>query len=128
RSLATPAPTVPRPSRPMRTSFTVEGTARAPARSGLELLEAAQRLPDPLLVLDQREAHVPFAVLAEADAGRDGDLGLLHAELGELQRAEPAERLGDGRPHEHRPLGLVDRPSDLVQTVHEHVATLAVHL
>src|SRR5271166_3447517 len=37
----------------------------------------ARGLADALLVLDQREAHKVVAVLAEADARRDGDVGLL---------------------------------------------------
>src|SRR5436309_15486234 len=71
RSLTTPAPTVPRPSSPIRTSFMPR------AGSAGDVLEAAQGLADPLLVLDQREPHVALAVLAEADAGGHGDLGLL---------------------------------------------------
>ena len=54
---------------------------------------AARRLADALLVLDQRKAHVVVAVLAEADAGRDGDVGLLDQELREFERAEIAEAL-----------------------------------
>src|SRR6185436_11686244 len=71
RIFTTPAPTVPRPSTPMRTSFTVLMIFRLIATSAAQVLEAAQGLPDPMLVLHQREAHVAFAVLAEADAGRD---------------------------------------------------------
>ena len=37
-------------------------------RLGQHLLDPAQRLPRALFVLDQREAHVPVAVVAEADA------------------------------------------------------------
>ena len=37
-----------------------------------EALDVAQRLADALLVLDQGEAHVALAVLAEAHAGRHG--------------------------------------------------------
>src|SRR6266705_845815 len=78
RILTTPAPTVPSPSKPMRTSLT-GGTGRCllgPA-SAAQLLEAAQRLPDALLVLHQRETHVALAVLTEADAGRHRHPGLL---------------------------------------------------
>src|SRR5215467_1419860 len=121
RSLTTPAPTVPRPSRPRRTSFTT-------VMSVAEAFQATQRLPDALFVLHQGEPHVALAVLPEADAGRDRDLRFLDEELGELQRAHRAERLGNRRPHEHRPLGLLHRPADLVEAVDEHVAALAVHL
>src|SRR5689334_3089138 len=127
RIFTTPAPTVPRPSRPIRTSSTGV-TGETSERSAVDVLEAAQRLPDPLLVLDEREANVAVAVLAESDARRDGHLRFLDAELGELQRAHGAERLGDRGPHEHRPPGLGDIPAELVETVHEHIAALAMHL
>src|SRR5688572_10545406 len=121
RIFTTPAPTVPSPSRPMRTSFTGSGSAT-------QRLEAPERLPDPLLVLDEGEADVPLSVLAEADAGRDRDSGLLDEQLAELQRAELPERVGDGRPHEHRALRLGHRPADLVETIDQDVAPLAVDL
>src|SRR2546427_11980239 len=127
RIFTTPAPTVPRPSRPMRTSST-DVTGGCSGCSAVDVFEAAQRLLDPLLVLDEREADVAFAILAEPDAGRYRDLRFLDAELGELQGAHGAERLRDRRPHEHRALGLGDLPAELVEAVHEHVAALAVHL
>lgn len=39
-------------------------------------LDAADGLADARFILDQREAHIFVAVFAEADAGRDADLGL----------------------------------------------------
>ena len=50
-------------------------------RLGEHLLDAAQRLPRPLFVLNQREAHVAVAVFAEADARRHSDLGLGQQQL-----------------------------------------------
>ena len=47
-----------------------------------------------MLVLDQADAHVALAVLAEADAGRDRDAGLLDQQLGE--RSEPSSSNGFG--------------------------------
>src|SRR5437762_240557 len=128
RIFATPAPTVPRPSNPIRTSWTGVTGGMVVRRSAVDVLEAAEGLLDPLLVLHERESHVALAVLAEADARRHGDLRLLDEQLGELERAERAEGLGDGRPHEHRALRLGDRPPELVQSVDEDVAALAVHL
>ena len=60
-----------------------------------------------------------------------GETATLHVRdqhLGELERAHGAERVGDRRPHEHRPPRLGDRPADLVEPVHEHVAPLPVQL
>src|SRR5580765_4826790 len=128
RIFTTPAPTVPRPSTPMRTSFTLFTIARLVWTSAAQVLESAQGLSNPMLVLHQREAHVAFAVLAEADAGRDRHLGFLDEELGELQRAEGAELVGNGRPHEHGALGQGNVPAQLVEPVHQEVAALAVDL
>ena len=50
--------------------------------------DAPNCLPGALFVLDQGEAHVAVAVVAEADAGADGDLRLAQQLLGEFQRAE----------------------------------------
>src|SRR4029450_3260403 len=128
RILATPAPTVPSPSRPMRTSLAPLMRRSPSVRSAAQLFEAAQGLADSLLVPDEREPHVALAVLAEADAGRHGDLGLLDQKLGELQRAQALEGIGNRGPHEHRALGLGHVPADLVEPVHQYVAALPVEL
>src|SRR5437867_2176871 len=112
----------------MRTSLARLTIRLLPVRSAAQLLEPAQRLADPLLVLDEREPHVAFAVFAEADARRYRHLGLLNQELGELERAEAAEGVGDRRPHEHRALRLGHVPADLVEPVDEDVAALSVNL
>ncbi len=49
------------------------------------LLDVAGGLADALLVFHERDAHVVVAMLAEADAGRDRHIGLLHQELGEFE-------------------------------------------
>src|SRR5262249_28327878 len=120
-SFPPPAPTVPRPSNPMRTSFTS-------VRSTPEALQAAQRLTDALLVFHQREPHEAFPVLAEADSWGDRHLCLLDQELREFQRADGTEGLGDRGPDEHRAPRLLHRPPQLVQPVHEDVAAPAVNL
>src|SRR5215813_10644392 len=125
---ATPAPTVPRPNRPMRTSREPLTMDLRRSGSAAQLLESAQCLTNPLLVLDERESHVALAVLAEADARRDGHLRLLDQELGELQGTEAREGVGDRSPHEHRALGLGHVPADLVEPVYQDVAALAVKL
>src|SRR5438093_416812 len=122
---ATPAR---RPSKPMRTSLARLTIRLSPVRSAAQLLEPAQRLADPLLVLDEREPHVALAVLAEADARRHGHLGLLDQELGELERAQAAEGIGNGSPHEHRALRLGHVPAELVEPVHQDVPALSMKL
>src|SRR5215831_17069600 len=129
RILTTPAPTVPSPSRPMRTSLTrLTRGSSSTAGSAAQILEPAQRLTDALLVLHERETNVAFAVLAEADTRRDRDLRFLNEELRELQRAEAAEGFGDRRPHEHCALRLGHAPAELVEAVHQHVTAFSMDL
>jgi hypothetical protein len=45
------------------------------------LLDAPQRLPRPLFVFDQREPHMPVAVIAKANPRRDGGLGFGQQQL-----------------------------------------------
>src|SRR5437899_12431088 len=101
----------------MRTSFTPVTGGSPSARSTAQVLEPAQRLTDSLLVLDEREADVAFAVLAEADTRRHGHLRLLDEEFGDLERTQTAEGFGDRRPHEHRALRLRDAPDELFDPI-----------
>src|SRR5882762_6529884 len=48
-----------------------------------EGLDVAHRVADAVLVLDQRQADIALAMLAEADAGGDRDLGRRQQQLGE---------------------------------------------
>src|ERR1700676_1828817 len=59
--------------------------------AGEERFDVARRLAQALAVLDQRDAHKPLAVLAEADPRRDRDIGPLEQELREGERADRAE-------------------------------------
>ena len=93
----TAAPTVPKPARPTLSGATISKIRkrRAPSAARDERNDVVQRLraafeeaadvarglADALLVLDQRDADMIVAVLAEADAGRDCDLRLLDQEL-----------------------------------------------
>ena len=61
-----------------------------------EALDVARRLPDPVLVLDQRDAHMVVAMLAEADARRHRHVGVLDQKLGEFERAEMLNGSGIG--------------------------------
>ena len=56
--------------------------------------DIAGGLADALLVLDQGDADMSLAMLAEAGAGRYRDACLLDQERRELDAAERAERLG----------------------------------
>src|SRR5260370_3150017 len=71
---------------------------RAPVE---ELLDVARRLPQPLAVLDQRNAHIALAVLAETHARRHRHIRLLEQELGESEAAHLLEARGQRRPGEH---------------------------
>src|SRR5262249_55031061 len=124
--LSTPPPTVPMPSSPIPISLMRGPRRRAASAQGF--LDTAHRLPDAVLVRDQREPHEPLAALAEADAGGDGDLGLREEELGELERAEGAVGVGDRCPHEHGRARLLHLPADPGEPVHQHVAPPPVGL
>src|SRR6266702_3672557 len=56
--------------------------------AGEEGLDVARCLAQALAVLDERDAHEPLAVLAEADPGRDGDIGPFEEELREGECAD----------------------------------------
>src|SRR6185436_7902376 len=129
-----PRPTVPSPRSPTCSGFISPPVIVVPASSrSLEqsilaehLLDAAHRLPCPVLVLDHREADVLVAVLAEAHTRRHRDLRFGEERLRELERAARAIRLGNLRPHVHRRFRDVDHPSGFVQPLHQHVAPLLV--
>src|SRR5205814_1520048 len=90
--------------------------------------DRARRLRDALLVLDEREAHVAVAALAEADAGTDRHVRLLREAQGELERAGGAQRLRNRRPDEHRPARRLDLPARAGETRAEGVTPAAVDL
>src|SRR5713226_5742926 len=93
-----------------------------------QLSDRARRLPDPLLVLDEREAHEALTALAEADARTDRDRGLLGEPQREGERALVAEPLRDRRPDEHRPARRVDLPAGAGEPGDERIAAGAVDL
>src|ERR1700689_875932 len=85
------------------------------AELGQTAAEVADGLVGPLLVVDQGEANVAVAAGTEAEPRRGGDLGVVDEQLGELERAHVAVRLGDGRPDEHRAARWDDLPADAVE-------------
>src|SRR5579859_3872001 len=111
-----PAPTVPRPATPMRQCDlatppplvlsarrrVLSRAAENLARALEELLHVARRLADAVLVLHQADADIAFAELAESDAGRYGDAGLLDQQFRERHRAGLAEGFRNRGPGEHR--------------------------
>src|SRR5213083_2373293 len=66
-----------------------------PAGEFERLLDAANRLSRAVLVFDKTETDVLVAVLAEPDARRHRDLGLMQEQLGEFQRSHGAVCVGD---------------------------------
>src|SRR5439155_23839635 len=88
--------------------------------------DRARRLVDALLVFDEREAHVPVAAVAEADAGTDRDARVPREPQRDLQRPKLGERLGQGRPDEHRPARRLDLPAGAGEAAAEGVAAAAV--
>src|SRR3984893_18080579 len=61
----------------------------------------AGRLPDALLVLDERDAQVAFSMFSKRHPGGDRNLCLLDQERRELHTTEAPECFGDRRPGEH---------------------------
>src|SRR2546426_8697857 len=128
RTLTTPVPTVPNPIKPTAIRSFTEAALFFPAGEFERLLDAANRLPRAVLVLDETEADVLVAVLAKPDARRHRDLGLVQEQLGEFQRSHGAVRVRDAGPDEHGRQGFFDLPSDTVQPIHEDIATLFIEL
>src|SRR5579884_4295645 len=89
-ALTTPPPTVPS----LFGRGQIDG--RMIGAHGKKFLHIARRLTDAMLILHQRHAHIAFAIFAEADPGRDRDLGMLEQRLGEFHRAGFAEFLRQG--------------------------------
>ena len=79
-----------------------------------------------MFVLNQAEADVGIAILAEADAGGDGDLGLAEQLLGEFQGTQFAVGFRDRRPGEHGGLGLVHMPAGGGQALAQDVAAALI--
>src|SRR3954469_8412079 len=130
RTSHVPLPTVPMPSNP-----TLIGCISSRGFFGAQqavlaehVADAARRLTQAVIVLDEGDPHVVVAVVAEAHAGRDGDPRLLQEALGETDGAELGVRVRDLRPDVHRGLGLLDHPADVVQRLHHHVAAPLVGL
>src|SRR5207237_7741371 len=66
-----------------------------------ERLHAARGLADAVLVLDQSDADIALALLAETDAGRDRDPRFGQQTLRKFHRAHRPPGLRDRRPGEH---------------------------
>src|SRR5882724_7514683 len=114
---ATAEPTVPNPARPTLSGSAIGQSGRKSLRSAAfgkrndvvqlfrrafkEAPDIAGGLPDALLVLDQGDPHVAFAIFAETDARRDRHPGLLDQQGGEFDAADRPEWLRQRRPGEH---------------------------
>ncbi|CRI67327.1 hypothetical protein THIOKS1550019 [Thiocapsa sp. KS1] len=140
--MTVPPPTVPKPRSPTFTGSmhaplfadlfadacvnVIESSAPGARLAAEHLFDTPNRLAGAMLVLDQPETHVPVAVLAEADAGRDRDPRLLQELLGKFERAECAIGLGNRRPGKHGRLRRLDRPTRGVQSATQNVAPTLV--
>src|SRR5439155_20341133 len=91
-------------------------------------LDAARRLPDALLVLDEGNAHIAFALIAEADARTDRHLRFGKQPLREFQRPHRAELFGNRSPGEHAGLRRRDLPAGAPEALDQAVAPRPVKL
>src|SRR6266851_1932783 len=96
--------------------------------AGEEGFDVAGCLTQALAVLDERDAHEPLAVLAEADPRRDGDIRAFEQKLREGEGADAAEFRRDRCPGEHRGGRRRHLPASLPQPVDQHIAARAVAL
>src|SRR2546430_16338402 len=112
--MSTPAMTVPTRSKPTAMRICTKSGLLFPAGEFERLLDAANRLSRTVFILDETEADVLVAVLAEPDARRHGDLRLVQEQLGEFQRSHGAVRVRDAGPDKHGSQGLLDIPADAV--------------
>src|SRR5262249_3107092 len=88
--------------------------------------DIARGLADALLVFHQRDANEVFAVLAEANAWRDRDVGLFHQQLGKFHTAERFERLGYRGPGKHRCPRRWHVPSSTGEAFDQHISPTPV--
>src|ERR1051325_10219544 len=91
------------------------------AISGTSALEHAfdrrGRLPGAVRILDEREAHVPFAQRSESDAGGNRDQSLLEKHFREFERAQVLVFFRQWSPYEHGRLRRLHRPARPVQAL-----------
>ena len=95
---------------------------------GEERLHPARRLADAMLVLDQGDAHIALALLAEADAGADRDSRLGEQTLGKFHRAHRPIGFGDRHPGEHARLRRRNVPAGAAEAIDQHVAAAFIKL
>ena len=78
-----------------------------------EAADVADGLAQALLVLDQRDAHIAFAVFAKGPARGDGDFGVLH-QIDRVVDGAPSGQMlvGDTGPDEHAGAGPLDLPAN----------------
>src|SRR5262245_5369965 len=154
RSWITAVPTVPSPARPTFNGSAINvanlerrqnaspmrdgGAGRLTSRrQGYDVVQhfrpcfkkapdVAGGLADTLFVLDQGDAYMAFAVLAEAGAGRYGDARLLDQQGGKLDAAHAAERLRDRRPREHRSAWRRHLPAGAAERFDQRIAAALV--
>ena len=90
------------------------------------LLNSAQGLPRALFVFDEREAYVVISMITEPNAWAHRDLGVNEQFLRKLHRPRGTVLLRDTRPHKHRRLRKIYRPSELIESRNQHIAARLV--
>src|SRR5215831_5817272 len=143
----TAEPTVPSPARPAFRGAAISSRHQEPGLRGRstpprkrddvvqlfgtgfkEATQVAGGLADPLLILDQGDAHKAFAVLAKPDPRRNRDLRLFDQQSGELDGVEGAERLRQRRPREHRCPRRRNAPTGPAKAFDQHVTATPVRV
>src|SRR3954470_9724612 len=100
----------------------VDDVVQRLVRAFKEAADVARGLPDPLLVLDQRDTYVIVAVFAESDARRHRKVRLLDQQLGELEGAEATKFFRDRRPGEHGGARRRNRPAGAGEAFDQRIA------
>ena len=84
-------------------------------------------LTQPLFVFHQPDTDIVVSVLAETEAGRNGDLGMLEQQLGEFQAAQRLELFRNRCPDEHARLRRGNFPARAAESVDHDITTLLVN-
>ena len=97
-------------------------------RSFKKAANISRRLPEPLFILHQTDAHKIITVFAEAKPRRHRNVCTFKKELGKFEAAKGPELLWDRCPAEHACIRCRDLPASPSETVHDNIPALLVDL